>query len=132
LIVKRRTIVGMYAALLAGSISVAHAEVKIGVVSIQRLYEESVQARAAKEILSREFDPRFADLQKEEKALQDRQDKLTKDAATMTEMQKSAADRELTNAVRALQAKRSAFEDDFDARKQDENARILPRRRISI
>jgi outer membrane protein len=124
LIVNRTAIVFLYAALLAGSASAVSAELKIGVVNIQRLAAESPQAKAANDAIQSEFTARWQDLQKQEAALQARQEKLTKDSATMTEIQKSAADKELRDGVRDLQAKRSAFEDDLNARKQDENAKI--------
>lgn len=121
---NRTAIVFLYAALLAGSASAVSAELKIGVVNIQRLAAESPQAKAANDAIQSEFTARWQDLQKQEAALQARQEKLTKDSATMTEIQKSAADKELRDGVRDLQAKRSAFEDDLNARKQDENAKI--------
>ncbi len=121
---KRRVIVWLYATLLAGAASVANAEVKIGFVNIQRLAMESPQAKAANDAIQAEFTARWKTLQDQEAMLQARQDKLTKDAATMTEIQRSAADKELRDGVRDLQAKRSAFEDDLNARKQDENAKI--------
>jgi outer membrane protein len=114
----------LYAALMAGFASVAGAEIKVGVVDIQRLASESPQAKAANDAITAEFTSRWQDLQKQEAALQARQDKLTKDAPTMTEIQKSAADKELRDGVRDLQTKRSAFEDDLNARKQDENAKL--------
>jgi outer membrane protein len=124
LIVKRRAIFWLYATLLAGSASLAHAEIKIGVVDIQRLAAESPQAKAANDALQTEFSARYQELLKQEEALQARQDRLTKDAPTMTELQRSAADKELRDGVRDLQTRRSAFQDDLDARKQDENNKI--------
>jgi outer membrane protein len=114
----------LHAVLIAASASVGAAELKIGVVDIQRLAAESPQAQAAQIALQTEFNPRIQDLQKQEAALQARQDKLAKDAPTMTEIQRSAADKELRDGVRDLQAKRSAFEDDLNARRQDENSKI--------
>lgn len=121
---KRIANICLFAALLAGSVGMAHAELKIGVIDIQRLAAESPQAKAANDAIQNEFTARWKTLQDQEAALQTRQDKLTKDAPTMTELQRSAADKELRDGVRDLQAKRSAFEDDLNARKQDENAKI--------
>jgi len=122
--VNRRAIVWLYAALLTGASSMACAEIKIGVVSIERLASESPQAKAATQALVSEFTARQKDIEAQMQALQARQDSLTKDAATMTELQKSAADKELRDGSRDLSAKRSAFEDDLNARKQDEQAKI--------
>jgi outer membrane protein len=125
LIVKRTAIVFLYAALLAGSASAVSAELKIGVVNIQRLANESPQAKAATEAIQSEFSVRYQDLMKQDAALQARQEKLTKDAATMSEIQRSAADKELRDGARDLQAKKAAFQDDLNARNEDEKAKLL-------
>jgi outer membrane protein len=124
LIVKRRVIVGLYAVLLAVSGSIAAAELKIGVVNIQRLASESPQAKAANDAIQNEFTPRYQELMQQDAALQARQEKLSKDAATMTEIQISAADKEMRDGARDLAARKAAFEDDLEARKMDENAKI--------
>jgi outer membrane protein len=110
--------------MLSGIVPLASAETKIGVVNIARLAQESPQAKEANEKLGMEFTARAKEIQTQEQALQARQDKLNKDSVAMTEIQKSAADKELRDGYRDLQAKKSAFEDDLNARKQDEQAKI--------
>jgi len=124
LIVKRTVIALLSATLLAGIAPLASAEMKIGVVSIPRLAQESPQAKEANEKLQSEFTTRYKEIQTQEQALQARQDKLSKDAPTMSEIQRSAAEKELRDGARDLQTKKSAFEDDLNARKQDEQAKI--------
>lgn len=121
---KRRVIAGLYAVLLAGSGAIAAAEVKIGVVNIQRLAAESPLAKAANEAIQNEFTARAQELMEQDAALQARQEKLSKDAATMTEIQRSAADKELRDGARDLAARKAAFDDDLEARQQDENLKI--------
>jgi len=122
--VKRSVIVLLSATMLSGIVPLASAETKIGVVNIARLAQESPQAKEANEKLSIEFTARAKEIQTQEQALQARQDRLTKDSLAMTEIQKSAAEKELRDGVRDLQARKSAFEDDLNARKQDEQAKI--------
>jgi outer membrane protein len=116
--------VWLYGALLSAVASLAHAELKVGVVDVQRLAAESPQAKLAKSAIETEFGPRIKSLQDLETSLQARQDKFQKDAPTMTELQKSAADKELRDGIRDYQAKRSALEDDLNARQQDENNKM--------
>jgi len=122
--VKRKANVWFYAALLAGSASVAHAEIKVGVVDVQRLAAESPQAQAAKGNIQTEYAPRYQEMVKQAEALQARQEKLQKDAPTMTQLQRDAAEKELRDGERDLQMKRAAFEDDLEARQQSENANM--------
>jgi outer membrane protein len=124
LIVKRSVIVLLSATVLSGFVPLASAETKIGVVNIARLAQESPQAKEANDKLAAEFTARAKEIQTQEQALQARQDRLNKDAVAMTEIQKSAADKELRDGYRDLQAKKSAFEDDLNARKQDEQGKI--------
>ena len=75
------------AVLMAGS---AHAELKIGVADFKRLMDESPQAKAAGQVLQNEFAPRQRELQQQEKDLQAKADKLTRDAAVMSDKEVTA------------------------------------------
>jgi outer membrane protein len=90
----KRTVIALFStAVLAGFATVAPAaEAKIGVVSLNRLMREAPQARAADEAIRAEFAPRQKELQTMGANLQAREEKLKKDAPTMTEMQRSAAE----------------------------------------
>lgn len=111
-------------ALALGVASTASAEAKIGVVNTQRLLNEAPQAKAAADLLRNEFAPREKDLQTTQVALKAREDKLTKDAATMSEIQKSSADKELRDGYRDLQRKQSEVQDDLNARRNEEMSKL--------
>jgi outer membrane protein len=100
------------------------AEVKIGVVDYGRLVEESPQAKVALEAIRTEFTPKQRELQQQEQALKTKQDKLEKDAATMSEDQRNRADKELRDGARDLQRRRSEIQDDFNARRNEEMSRL--------
>ncbi len=121
---KRSVIVLLSAILTTGFASLASAEVKIGVVNIQRLATESPQAKEATEKLRAEFTPREAEIKTLAQSLQAREAKLNKDAATMTEVQRTAAEKELRDGARDFQLKRSAYSDDLNARQQAENEKM--------
>jgi outer membrane protein len=110
--------------LALGVASTASAEAKIGVVNTQRLMAEAPQAKGAADLLRNEFAPREKELQTMQVALKAREDKLTKDAATMTEIQKSSADKELRDGYRDLQRKQSEVQDDFNARRNEEMSKL--------
>jgi outer membrane protein len=102
----------------------AWAESKIGVVDPQRLLEESPQGKAASETMRTEFAPRQRTLQAQEQALKAKQEKLQKDAATMTEDQRVRAEKELRDGMRDLERARGEFNDDATARRNEEMSRL--------
>jgi outer membrane protein len=100
------------------------ADMKVGVVDYGRLVEESPQAKVALEAIRNEFTPKQRELQQQELALKTKQDKLEKDAATMSEEQRTRADKDLRDGARDLQRKRSEVQDDFNARRNEEMSRL--------
>ncbi len=102
----------------------AQTAVKIGVVNYSRLLQDSPQAKVTLEAIRTEFAPKERDVQSQATALKTREDKLAKDAATMTEVQRSAAEKELRDAYRELQRKQSEVQDDFNARRNEEMGRL--------
>lgn len=102
----------------------AWAEIKIGYVDYGRLGEESPQAKAALEVIRTEFNPRQRDLQNQQAALKTKQDKLEKDGATMTQDQRSRAEKDLRDGARELARKQGEVQDDFNARRNEEMSRL--------
>jgi outer membrane protein len=125
--VKRSVIAFMSLAALAGFAPLAAAQAlpgKVGVVSIDRLMLEAPQARAAQTTLQSEFATEEREINTLRTSLQAKQDKLNKDAATMSEMQRAAAERELRDGVIDLQAKQEKVEDKFNTRRDEERAKL--------
>lgn len=110
------------AALLA--MGVAQAEIKIGVVNVQALLEESPQAKAASQALSDEFAPRQRDLQQKQKELQSKQEKLDRDGSVMSESEKSTLEKDLRNGQRDLQSKGEAFTEELNTRRNEELGKL--------
>ena len=121
--IKGKLAVGLVAAGCAVALP-AWAETKIGVVDPQRLLEESPQGKAASESMRAEFAPRQRTLQAQEQALKAKQEKLQKDAATMTEDQRVRAEKELRDGARDLERARGEFNDDATARRNEEMSRL--------
>lgn len=113
---------GILAALLCAG--VAQAQVKIGVVNYQTLLEESPQAKAASKALQDEFAPRQRELQQKQKELQAKQDKLNRDAAVMSDAEKSGLEKELRNGERDLQSKGETFTEELNARRNEELGKL--------
>ena len=69
--------------------------IKIGVVNFGKLLEESPQAKAAQQALESEFLPRQRDVAAQQKSLQDKREKLQKEAAVMSEADRVRTEREV-------------------------------------
>ena len=102
----------------------ALAETKIAVVDVAQLLDKSPQSKSVQEKLKGEFAPRQRDLVAQEQAFNAKQEKFSKDAATMTDDQRARADKELRDNKRDLQQKAAEFNDDFTARQNEEMARL--------
>lgn len=101
--------------------------VRIGFVNTDRLLSEAAPAQAAQAKLEREFSQREKDLDAAAKALQAASDQFERDAVTMSESDRAAAQRRLVEQDRDFQRKRREFQEDLDARKQQELQQLLDR-----
>lgn len=102
----------------------AMAEIKIGVIDFRRLFQQSPQALVMQESLRAEFAPRAQQLTAAETAWRTRNEKLQKDAVTMTPEQRSKAEKDLRDSLRELQSKKQALEDDSNAKSNEEMAKV--------
>ena len=119
-----RWTIGFMAVLGALGAAPAWAELKIGVVDYGRLVEESPQAKSALDSIRTEFTPRQRDLQNQQASLKAKEDRLQKDGATMSQDQRTNAEKDLRDGYRELQRKQSEVQDDFNARRNEEMSRL--------
>jgi len=111
------------AALLAAPVAVA-ADLKVGYVNYQKLLEDSPQAKAASSALETEFAPRQRDLQAQGKTLKDKEDKLQREAAVMSEADRGKIERELRDGQRDLSRRAQELQEDFNLRRNEELGKI--------
>jgi outer membrane protein len=124
-IVKRSVPSLVVIGLLAfGAVSTAHAELKIGVVDTQRLMNDAPQAKSAIDLIRTEFAPRERELQTLGASLKSREERLAKDQATMTEAQRTAAEKELRDGYRDAQKLQAEIQDDLNARRNEELSKL--------
>jgi outer membrane protein len=98
----------------------ATAEVKVGVVDIAKLFDESPQAKVVQEGLRAEFQPRLTQLVAQEQALKTSNEKYQKDAATMAPDQRTKAEKDLRDRAREIERKKGELQDDSNAKRQEE------------
>jgi outer membrane protein len=124
--VKRSLIVLMSLAAMAGftQLAAAQATGKIGVVNTDRLLQESPQFRAAQETLNAEFAPDLREIQAMGQALNAKQEKLRKDAATMSAAQRAAAEAELNEGAIDFEARQKKAQDRATVREEEEMNKV--------
>jgi outer membrane protein len=111
-------------ALLGGAATPALADLKIGVVQYSRLMQESPQAKAAQEALRGEFAGKQKELQGQQQALKSKEESLQRDSATMTGEQRAVAEKELREGNRELSLRVNEYQDDFNARQNEELSKL--------
>lgn len=121
--VVRSLILGSAATLVLAA-APAWAELKIGYVNYNDLMGQSPDAKVMLDALRNEFMPRTRELQALQQSLKTREEKLTKDGATMSEDQRAREDKELRDGDRELQRKQSELQEDFNARRNEELSKL--------
>jgi outer membrane protein len=114
----------LLAAVLAGVCSTAQAELKIAVVSVPQLIEESPQAKGAMQALQDEFMPRRREIETQQKELKAREDKLTRDSAVMSEAERNKAEKDLRDGQRDLQRRQNEYVEDLNVRRNEELGKL--------
>jgi outer membrane protein len=109
---------------LAAAAAPAWADLKIGVVNYAKLMQESPQAKAAQDALRAEFAGKQKDLQTQQQTLKSKEDSLQRDSATMSADQRTSAERDLRDGNRELQLKVQQYQDDFNARQNEELSKL--------
>ena len=108
------------AAALAGAPSAEAQALKIGFVNFGRLLEESPQAKAAQTALEGEFMPRQRDVAAQQKSLQEKSDKLQKEAAVMSEADRVRTEREVRDLELNVNRRFKELQEDLNLRRNEE------------
>jgi outer membrane protein len=113
---------------LGGLLLSAHAqEFRIGFVSTDRIFKEAGTAKAAQVKLEQEFSKREKELLDQGTGLKTLSDKFEREAPTLTEAQRVARQKQLVDQDRDFQRKRREFQEDLNARKNEELQLVLER-----
>ena len=118
----------MTVALALGAWASAQAqEFRIGFISTDRIFREANTAKAAQTKLEQEFSRREKELMDLGNTLKTNSEKLERDAPTLSEAQRVARQRQLSEQDREFQRKRREFQEDLNARKNEEFQLVLER-----
>jgi outer membrane protein len=117
-------------ALVVGSfllLTVQAQEVRIGFVSTDRVLKEAATAKAAQTKLEQEFSKREKELTDLGSSIKSMADKFEKEAPTLPEAQRVPRQKQLVEQDRDFQRKRREFQEDLNARKNEELQQVIQR-----
>ncbi len=122
---SNKIILGLVVALAGFSASAQ--EFKVGVVNLDRIFREANSAKAAQTKLEQEFTKREKELTDMAGQLKTLSDKFEREAPTLAESQRTVRQRQLVDQDRTFQTKRREFQEDLNARKNEELQLVIER-----
>ncbi len=102
-------------------------EFRIGFVNTDRIFKEASSAKAAQVKLEQEFSKREKEIQELGATLKTSADRLEREAPTLSESQRATRQKQLVDLDRDFQRKRREFQEDLNARKNEELQQVLER-----
>ena len=109
---------------VASNAASAQGDLKIGVVSVARLVEQSPQFVAAQKKLEEEFGPRQRDLAAMQTRLRGQQETFTRDAPVMGEEERLTLERQIRDGTREFQRTENELVEDFNLRRNEELGKL--------
>ncbi|MEY4726167.1 MAG: hypothetical protein RLZ36_794 [Pseudomonadota bacterium] len=102
-------------------------EIRIGFINTDRIFKESNTAKQAQSKLEQEFSKREKDLVDAEKTFKAAVEKFEREAPTLSESQRISRQKQLGEQDRDFQRKRREFQEELNARKNEEFQQVLER-----
>lgn len=102
-------------------------EIRIGFINTDRVFKESNTAKQAQVKLEQEFSKREKDLVDSEKTFKSAVEKFEREAPTLSESQRLSRQKQLGEQDRDFQRKRREFQEELNARKNEEFQQVLER-----
>lgn len=100
---------------------------RVGFVNTDRIFREASTAKAAQAKLEQEFSRREKDLNDMGAALKAASERFDREAPTLSESQRAQRQKQLIDQDREFQRKRREFQEDLNARKNEELQQVLDR-----
>ena len=107
------------------SFSLLAEDFRVGFVNTDRIFREANTAKVAQTKLEQEFSKREKELVEIGNSLKTNSEKLERDSPTLSDTQRSTRQRQLADQDREFQRKRREFQEDLNARKNEELQQVL-------
>jgi outer membrane protein len=111
---------------LTGAVASAQ-EFKVGIVNLDRIFREANTAKAAQTKLEQEFSKREKELNDISSQLKTLSEKFEREAPTLSESQRATRQKQVVDQDREFQRKRREFQEDLNARKNEELQQVIER-----
>ena len=118
--------------LLALCVHAQAEDFRLGFVNIDRILREANPARAGQAKLEQEFSKREKELLDAGNVLKGVSDKFEREAPTLSESQRVARQKQLVDQDRDFQRKRREFQEDLNARKNEELQQVIEKANRAI
>jgi len=118
------------ASLVAAALFTPHVqaqETKLGFVNTERIFREAATAKQAQAKLEQEFSKREKELVDIGNTLKQASERFEREAPTLSESQRTARQKQLIDQDREFQRKRREFQEDLNARKNEEQQIVVER-----
>ncbi len=102
-------------------------EFRLGFVSLDRIIKEAVPAKNAQAKLEQEFAKREKELQAQGASIKNYAEQLEREAPTLSESQRATRQKQLVELDRDFQRKRREFQEDLNARRNEELQQVFER-----
>lgn len=102
-------------------------EFRLGFVSLDRIIKETVPAKNAQAKLEQEFSKREKELQTQGASIKGMAEQLEREAPTLSESQRVNRQKQLVELDRDFQRKRREFQEDLNARRNEELQQVFER-----
>lgn len=122
---SNKIVLGLVIALAGFSASAQ--DFKVGVVNLDRIFREANTAKSAQNKLEQEFTKREKELTDMAGQLKTLSDKFEREAPTLAESQRTVRQGQLVDLDRTFQTKRREFQEDLNARKNEELQLVIER-----
>lgn len=122
---SRQCCTGIFFGALLLCTQVQAQEFRLGFVKIDRIFKEAKSAKTAQAKLEQEFSKRERDLVNQGTLLKSMADKFQVEAPTLSEAQRVSRQKLLADQDRELQRNRRGFQEDLNARKNEELQQLL-------
>lgn len=110
----------LVAGLLALTLNVDAADLKVGYVQVDKVLQEAPQTAESGKKLEKEFGPRTQELDRMQKQIKDMETALDKDSLTMSEADRRNKERDISNQKIEFQRKQRELREDVNLRKNEE------------
>jgi outer membrane protein len=118
---------GMLLGLLLLATPALAQEFRLGFVSLDRIIKEAVPAKNAQAKLQQEFSKREKELQAQGANIKSQAEQLEREAPTLAESQRAIRQKQLIEQDRDFQRRRREFQEDLNARRNEELQQVFER-----